>query len=226
MVLRGKLPQKAKDDMRGEYVIQVRDAISVELTSQWKSLCQHDAIAYLASWSSNNTTYLAHSCRKCEAVNVYDISRGQLITQYKQQGVGPGAICRGPGPDTLLLVDWGDKRILQLQSRGDSLQLLKHLQHNHPVYNPDICYSSLHDNIYLAGDHTVHCISLSGGQTGDPLWQLGGEDVDVGARQLDYLLSVCCGAGRVYISEHDTSRLLVVGGDTGHLQHIHQKKSE
>ncbi len=222
VVLRGKLPE---DDMRGKWVIQVRDTISGEFTSLWKSHCHHYISYYqhqLASWSSNNTPYLAHSCPDCKAVDVYDISRGQLITQYKEQGVVPGAICRGPGPDTLLLVDRKEKRILQLQWRGDSLRLLKHIQHNHPVTYPDICYSSLHDNIYLAGWSTVSCIPLSGGQTGAPLWQPG---VDVKGQQLDNDLRVCFDpTGRVYINEDDTSRLLVVAGDTGHLQHIHKKK--
>ena len=226
VVLRGKLPE---DDMRGKWVIQVRDTISGEFTSLWKSHCHHYISYYqhqLASWSSNNTPYLAHSCPDCKAVDVYDISRGQLITQYKEQGVFPGPICRGSGPDTLLLLDVMGRRILQLQWTGDSLQLLKHIQYNHPAwYPPDICYSSLHDNIYLAGEHTVSCIPLSGGQTGVPLWQLGGEGVDVGGQQLDRYLSVCCGADRLYLSGWDPDRLLVVDGERGGLLHVHNTMS-
>ncbi len=220
VVLRGLVLEDAEDDMIGKYVIQVRDAISGELTSQWKSPCQHKCAAYLASWSTNNTPYLAHSCWQCEAVYVYDISRGQLITQYKEEGVKPEAICRGPGPDTLLLVDVMQWRILQLQWTGDSLQLIKKIQHNHRSARPDICYSSLHDNIYLTGNRTVSCIPLSGGQTVRPLWQLGRWGVDVGGQQLDLLLSVCCGADRLYLGECNTDRLLVVDGERGELLHV------
>ncbi len=220
MVLRGEV---LEDDMSGKYVIQVRDAISGELTSQWKSHCQHGTYYYhqLASWSSNNTTYLAHSCDDCKAVNVYEISRGKLITQYKQQDVKPQAICRGPGPDTLLLVDKNEKRILQLQWTGDSFKCLRQIHHNHPGDFPDICYCNLNTKIYLAGDYTVSCISLSGDESGQTLWQLGGKDVDVGGQELDYILSVCCDpAGRVYISEYHTDRLLVVDGESGELLHV------
>ncbi len=224
VVLRGKLPDNAGDDMRGKYVIQVRDAISGELTSQWKSQCQH--VIYsdnhkLANWNSNNTPYLAHPCESCHAVNVFDISRGKLTTQYKQQGVRPGTICRGPGPDTLLLVDRSERSILQLQWRGDSLQLIKQIQHNHPVDIPDICYNSANNNIYLAVKRTVSCIPLSGYDRSHPPWQLGGWDVDVAGQKLADNLSVCCDpAGRVYISEWDTGRLLVVDGETGELLHV------
>ena len=220
MVLKGWL---GEDDMRGKCVIQVGDAISGELTSQLKDQCQHIGLFtyhQLASWSTKNTPYLAHSCYECEAVHVCDISRGQLITQYKQEGMKPGAICRGPGADTLLLVDRKEERILQLQWRGKSLQLITHIQHNHPTTWHDICYSSLHDNIYLAGGRTVSCIPLSGGQTG-ALWQLGGVGVDVGGWQLDEDLSVCCDtSGRVFLSEWHTGRLLVVDGEMGQLLHV------
>ncbi len=210
-------------------MIEVRDVISGEPTSQWKPKCQHGAYIYheLASWSSKNTPYLAHSCDECKAVNVYDISRGKFITQYKQQGVDPRAICRGPDTDTLLLVigntmdTFLERMILQLQWKEDSLQLLKQIEYNHHANTPDICYSSLHDNIYLAGEYTVSCISLSGDQSGQTLWQLGGLRVDVGGRQLDDHLSVCCDpAGRVYISDWNTDRLLVVDGESGELLHV------
>ena len=226
VVLRGRVPDDPEDDMRGKYVIQVRDAISGELTSQWMAQCQHDALYLycnhlLASWSSNNTPYLARSCYACGAVHVYDMSRGKRITQYKQQGVDPRSICRGPGPDTLLLVDKEGKRILQLQWRGDSLQLIKQMQHNRPITNPDICYDGVNNNIYLAGEYTVSCIPLSGNDRSQPLWQLSGRDVDVAGQQLDWSLSVCCDpADRVYISERSTGRLLVVDGMTGDLLHV------
>ncbi len=233
MVLRGKVPWNAWNDMREKRVIQVRDTISGELISQWESQCQHDAVWYhqLASWSSNNTPYLAHSCALCEPVYVYDISRGKLITQYKQQDVKPRAICRCPGPDTLLLVDGNEERILQLQWTGDSFKCLRQIYHNHPGHYPDTCYSNLNNKIYLAGDSTVSCTSLSGDESGQTLWQLGGKDVDVGGRQLDSLMSVCCDpAGRVYISERcvslqpstqpKTDRLLVVDGESGELLHV------
>ncbi len=224
MVLWGEVPEDAEDGMRGKWVIHVRDVISGELTSQWKPQCHHNEYMYhqLASWSRNNTPYLAHSCDYCKAVNVYDISRGKLITQYKQQGVTPAAICRGPGPDTFLLVDRNEKKmILQLKWTGDSFKCLRQIQHNHPYVPSDICYSNLNNKIYLAGRKTVSCISLSGDQSGQTLWQLGGKDVDVGGRQLDKFLSVCCDpAGRVYISERSTDRLLVVDGESGELLHV------
>ncbi len=226
----------AEDDMRGERVIQVRDTISGQLTSQWEPQCQ-DAASYvyqpLASWNSNNTTYLAHSCWECQAVYVYDISRGKLITQYRQPGVRPAAICQDPGPDTLLVLDGNEERIVQLQWTGDSFKCLRQIQHNHPDDSPNICYSNLNNKIYLAGLRTVCCISLSGDESGQTLWQLGrrgvdvggrqldGCDVDVGGQQLDHTLSVCCDpAGRVYISEHNTDRLLVVDGELGELLHV------
>ncbi len=224
VVLRGRVPGNAEDDMRRN-VIQVRDTISGELKSQWKSHCQHVVYSMshqLATWSSNNTPYLAHSCDDCKAVNVYDISRGKFITQYKQQGVGPGAICRGPGPDTLLLMDRNEKkRILQLQWTGNSFKCLRQIQHNHPHPASDICYSNLNNKIYLAGLHTVSCISLSGDQSGQTLWQLGGRDVDVVGWQLDDIMSVCCDpTGRVYITEQYSNRLLVVDGESGELLHV------
>ncbi len=223
MVLWGRVPKDAEGDMRGKWVIQVRDALSGELISQWQSHCQHvEHFNYhLASWNSNNTPYLAHSCLGCDTVYVYGISRGKLITQYKQQGVWPGAICRGPGTDTLLLVDGNEERILQLKWTGDSFKCLRQIHHNHPDRSPDICYSNLNNKIYLAGEYTVSCISLSGDQSGQTLWQLGGENVDVGGRELGGALSVCCDpAGRVYISERCTDRLLVVDGETGELLHV------
>ncbi len=224
MVLRGKVPRDAEADMRGKYVMQVRDAISGELKSQWKSQCQHAALyvyRQLSSWSSNNTPYLAHSCWDCKAVNVYDISRGKLITQYRQQDVKPGAICRGPGTDTLLLVDRNEKRILQLQWTGDSFKCLRQIHHTHPSPFPDIRYSNLNNKIYLAGNGTVSCICLSGDQSGQTLWHLGGEDVDVAGQKHDDIMSVCCDpAGRVYISEYTTDRLLVVDGESGELLHV------
>ncbi len=225
VVLRGEVPYDAEDDMRGKCVIEVRDAIAGELISQWESHCQHEGYSFyhrLASWSSNNTPYLAHSCLDCDAVHVYDISRGKLITQCKQQDV-PRAICRGPGPDTLLLVNGKGKgrRILQLQWTGDSFKCLRQIHHNHPYLAPDICYSNLNNKIYLASGYTVSCISLSGDQSGQTLWHLGGKDVDVGGRQLSDFLSVCCDlAGRVYISELNTDRLLVVDGESGELLHV------
>ncbi len=223
MVLRGEVPQNAEDDMRGKWVIQVRDAISGELKSQWKSQCQHGPRIYhqLAGWSSNNTPYLAYSCWDCKAVNVYDISRRQFITQYKQQGVKPRAICRGPALDTLLLVDGNEERNLQLKWTGNSFKCLRQIHHNHPDDTPNICYSNLNDKIYLAGLHTVSCISLSEDESGQTLWQLGGKDVDVGGRLLDKFLSACCDpSGRVYISELNTDRLLVVDGESGELLHV------
>ncbi len=216
--------------MRGNWVIQVRDAISWELISQWKSHCQHDVEEYhqLASWSSNNTPYLAHSCWECGAVHVYDITRGQFIKQYKQKGVNPGTICRGPSPNTLLLLERDENRILQLHWTGDSLQPIKQIilsYHNafvSGIMNPDICYSSHHGTIYLAGDHTVFCISLSGDQSGETLWQIGKWQEHVGGQQLDQILSVCCDpTGRLYIIEWHTGRLLVVDGKTGDLLHVH-----
>ncbi len=221
VVLRGWVPEDAEDDMRGKDVIQLRDVLSGELVSQWKSQCQHTVYYYIASWNSNNTPYLAHSCWQCDAVYVYDISRGKLISQYEYQGVKPGAICRGPGPDTLLLVELNGRRVLQLQWREYSLQPIKKIQHTHSGNNIDICYNGLNNNLYLGGGHTVSCIKLSGDYGNHPLWQLGGEGVDVGGYQLDEFLAVCCDpAGRVYISEWRKYRLLVVDGQTGELLHV------
>ncbi len=223
VVLLGRMPYDEEDEMRGKQVIQVRDAMSGGITSQWESQCQHSFSIRLrlASWRSNNTPYLAHSCPVCEAVDVYDVSRKQLITKYEEDDMSPGAICRGPGTDTLLLVDGKGKRIQQLQWRGDSFQPIRPIQHNHPDRYPCISYSSLHGNIYLAGQYTVSCISLLEGQSGHPLWQLGGLGVDVGEQQLDSTMSVCCDpAGRVYISECNRDRLLVVDGETGELRHV------
>ncbi len=218
------MPWDAEEDMRGKKVIQVRDRISGEVTSQWKSQCQHvgyNTYHELASWSSNNTTYLAHSCWDCKAVDVYDISRGKYITQYKQQGVHPWTIRRGPDTDTFLLVDENEKRILQLQWTGDSFKCLRQIQHNHPDDSPNICYSNYNNKIYLAGGYAVSCISLSGDESGHPLWQLGGENADVGGQMLDVAMPVCCDpAGRVYITERLTDRLLVVDGESGELLHV------
>ncbi len=220
------MPGNAEDDM-SRMVIQVRDATSGELKSQWKAQCQHETLSVvgfhqLVSWRSNNTPYLVHSCMDCDAVYAYDISRGQLITQYKQQGLKPGGICQGPGPDTLLLVDQGmGSRVLQLQWTRGSFKYHKQIHPSHAGSLLDICYGSAHDNIYLTGYYAVSCIAMSGGQNGQTLWQLGGPDVDVGGQQLSLNLSVCCdSAGRVYIGDINTSRLLVVDGETGELLHV------
>ncbi len=220
VVLRGRV----LEDMIGKKVIQVRHAITGKLTSQWNAQCQHNAYWFhqLASWSSNNTPYLAHSCWDCGTVDVYDISRGQLITQWKQQGVKPHAICRGPGPDTLLLVDGEEKRILQLQLRGCSLQFIKQIPHNNALAHcgsVDICYSTLHDNIYLNNEYTVFCIPLSGG----PAWQLGGKDVNVGGQKFNDCMPVCCDmTGRVYVRNLRTRILFVLDGKTGEVLHIQE----
>ncbi len=227
MVLRGRAPWDAEDDMRWKYVIQVRDAISGELTSQWLTQCQHEDYSYshtLATWNTNNTTYLAHACRECQAVHLYNISTGQLMMSYKPQGVNPVSICRGPGPNTLLLVDRNNKRIEQLQLIGNTLQVINQIT---PEYKGAdltywdnisvICYSNLHDCIYLAGDKSLTCISWSG----EAQWKLGGWYVDVGGEQLDELQSICCDpAGRLYITGETSDRILVVAGDTGELLHV------
>ena len=220
-----KVPYYAEDDMRGKCVIQVRDALSGELTSQWLTQCQHDdfpSYHALATWNTNNTTYLAHSCRECQAVYVYNISTGQFMMSYKQQGVEPEAICRGPGPDTLLLLNRNNKRIEQLQWIGNTLQVINQIT---PEYIEadltywgdihDICYSNLHDCIYLAGDCGLICISWSG----ETLWELGGRGVNVHGEQLSEFPSICCDPdGILYLTGY-SQKVLVVAGDTGELLH-------
>ena len=209
-----EIPMKEK-----YYVIQVRDTKSGTLLSQWNSHCQHGAYKYheLASWSTYDAAYLAHSCCGCNAVNVYNISKRQFITQYQHEsGVWPAAICRGPGPNTLLLVDRIQedfkKRIVVLKWAGDSLQMINQIKHNHIRGSPDICLDSLHGNIYLGSvSGSLLCFPLSGGENGRPLWKLGGWRMNV---------SMCCDpSGRVFLSELATGRLLVVDGKTGDLLH-------
>ncbi len=214
------------DGFRERWMLQVRDAISGKLTLQWETQCQHGVDHYhqLASWNSINTPYLAHSCFMCETVDVYDLLSTQLIMQYRQQGVEPGAICRGPGPDTLLLVEGNEKRILQLQWRGSSLELVNQIPHSHPIQYipPNICYSSLQDTIYLADFDSISCISLSGDQSGQTLWQLGGNGADVEGQRLGEHLSLCCDLfKRLYLCGWSTGRLLVVHEETGKLLNIH-----
>ncbi len=205
--------------MRGKKVIQVRHAITGTLISQWNAQCHHDSYWFhqLASWISNNIPYLAHSCPGCRYVHVYDISRGQLITHYTQAGsFCNSAICLLI-PDHLLMVTWY-KTVEQLQLKGDHLQFFYCVQRCRDTNcrsDGDICYSSLHDKIYTAISGSIVCTSRSGRQA----WYRR----DVGGQQFGSTLSVCCDtAGRVYLADLSTKRLLVLDGRTGEVLHVQE----
>ncbi len=177
--------------------------------------------------------YLAEFCTKCNGIKVVDMVTHEVHKAYSggslyKRDVKLNAMCSGPGKGSLLVWDYNSDNVIELQWIEGKKKLNEVRRVRVPGGNVfNMCYMPYADLVILSRletaqyadlvilsrlERVVQAVKLQGGADQPPVWQLQGE---VLGKKMDPEHVSCDSEGRVYVTDGDNSRVLVLNGYTG-----------
>ena len=229
------------DDKKPIVVGRENDTLEVKVKNtegytllKWKSACAHvdDNGCQYSCIKCQTKSYVAEACRQCRHICIYDLATQKAVTKFSLVDIHLDSMCRGPGGDSLLMLDNVAKSITQLRWTTDSQKLTKErsitlLQELHGCGN--LCYMKENDSIAMTStganaqkeenaENKLYIILSVALSSGAILWQYGGSSSDTLAKTLTQCHGLHYSKRKLFIGEK--SRMLILDSTVGKLEKI------